>query len=113
MPEAARLVLVDEGDRQRRGGVNALRLFLLAALAQHALEGLVNGEVRLDLGLLVRVDDDDAVDALGLESLLDDVLDHGLVENGQELLGGALGGGEKARAEAGRGNDCLHGDPFR
>ena len=111
--EAARLILVDEGDGKRRGRVHALGLLLLAALAQHRLEVLVHREVRLDLGLLVRVDDDDPVDALGLERLLDDVLDYGLVENGKELLGGALGRGEKARAEAGGRDDCLHCSPFR
>ena len=111
--EAASLVLIHKGDGERRRVVNAGGLLLLAALAQHRLEVLVHREVRLDLGLLVRVDDDDAVDALRLERLLDNVLDYGLVENGQQLLRGALGRGEKTGAQAGGRDDCLHCGPFR
>ena len=74
---------------------------------------MVNGEVGLDLRLLVRVDDDHAVDALRLEGLLDHVLDDGLIEHGEELLGSALGRGEEARPETGGGDDCLHGVSLR
>ena len=108
VPEAASLILIDKGHRQRGRRVHAVRLRGLAALAQHGLKGLVRREVLLDLRLLMRVDDDGAVHALGLQSLLDHILDDGLVYDRKQLLGSALRGGEKAGSEAGGRDDCLH-----
>ena len=81
---------------------------VLALGAEHPLEILVDAEVALNLGLLMRIDDDHAVDTLGLERLLDHVLDHRLIQYRQQLLGRALGCREKACTQTGRRNDCLH-----
>ena len=51
---------------------------------------------------------DDTVDFLGVECLLDDVLDDGLIEDRQHLLGSALRAGQEAGAEARSGDDGLH-----
>ena len=61
----------------------------------------------------MRVDNHDAIDTIWLQSLLDHILDDGLVEHRQKLLGEGLRGGEEAGAEARSGNDCFHVDgPF-
>ena len=108
MSKAERCVLVDEGHGQRARLVDALCQLLLAMGAQIPLEHGVFGGVGLDLGLDMGVDDDRLVDALGLQGLLDHILDDGLVKHGEELLGAHLGGGKKAGAEACGGNDSLH-----
>ena len=112
MAQAARLALVAEVNGHLARGGHGVGVGLLAALAQQPLEGLVGLEVVQQLGLARGGDDDGAVHLGGLERLLDHVLDHRLVEDRQHLLGGALGGGEEAGAEAGGGDDCLHGIPF-
>ena len=49
--------------------------------------------------------DDDDLGAAGGDSLLNAVLDEGLVDEAKHLLGASLGGGEEACAEAGGGED--------
>ena len=102
MAQALGVILVGKGHRHGRGSVHRVGLLGLAARAQHVLKLLVNAKVGLDLRLLVRVDDDDLVDALGLERLLDHVLDDRLVEHREQLLGSSLGSRQKTGAEAGR-----------
>ena len=109
MAKAERLVLIGKAHGQARCLVDGIGKGVLALGAQHLLKGLIACEIALDLGLLVRVDDDDAIYALGLESLLDHILDDRLVEHRQELLCRALGCREKTSAETGGRNDCLHG----
>ena len=58
----------------------------------------------LDGVLAATGDEDDVVDAR-LERLLDAVLDDGLVDERQHLLGLRFGGRQKAGAQAGRGKD--------
>jgi len=108
MAETARVVLVGELDGKRARLVNLVGLGVLAARAKQVLKGIVNGEVLLDLRLLVGVDNHDAVNTIGFERLFDDVLNDGLVEYRQELLGERLRGGEEAGSETRGGNDCLH-----
>ena len=43
----------------------------------------------------------------GIDQFLHTVLDHGLVQDGKQLLGNSLGGGEEASAQPGSGNDSL------
>ena len=66
----------------------------------------VGGIVKVVLdGVLAPVgDDEDLLHACG-HSLLHDVLDHGLVHQGQHLLGNALGVGQKTGPQSRRGND--------
>ena len=111
--QAARLVLVAEVDGHLARGGHGVGVGLLAALAQQPLEGLVGLEVSQQLGLAGARHDDGGVDLLRVEGLLHHVLDDRLVEDRQHLLGGALGGGQKAGTEAGGGDDSLHAEhPF-
>ena len=106
--QAQRLVLIDERNREARSGVDRVGQGILALGAQHRLEVLVHAEVLLDLGLLMGVDNHDAVDAVGLECLLDHILDDRLVEHGKQLLSRALSCGKKTGAKTGGRNDGLH-----
>ena len=63
-------------------------------------------EVILDGPLLAARDDDDLLDA-GSDGLLDRVLDDGLVDERQHLLGLCLRGGQEACPPARGGEDCL------
>ena len=108
MAEAARLVLVAEVHGHVAGMGDGVGVAGLAALAQQGLERAVGLEVVEQLGLAGARHDDGAVDLLGVEGLLHHVLDDRLVEDRQHLLGGALGGGQEAGAEAGGGDDSLH-----
>src|SRR5205823_1669910 len=63
-------------------------------------------EVVLDGRLAAAVDEDDLRRARG-HRFLDDELDGGDVDDGQQLLGHGLGGGQEARAQAGGGDDDL------
>jgi len=81
---------------------------VLTALAQQVLERTVGLEVVQQLGLAGRGNDEGVVDLLGVERLLDDILDDRLVENRQHLFGRALGARQKTRAKTGGGDDCLH-----
>jgi hypothetical protein len=70
------------------------------------LELEVAVEVVLEAALVAAGDDEDVVDA-GRHGLLHHVLDGGLVDDRQHLLGLGLGGGQEAGAEAGRRDDGL------
>ena len=72
----------------------------LAALRQRALELELDVEMVLDDALVAPGDEDEMLDAGGAR-LVDDVLDHRPVDDGQHLLRHRLGGGQEARAEAG------------
>lgn len=80
----------------------------LTTLAQKVLQGAIGLEVGEQFRLAGRGNDNDAVDVRGLKGLLDHVLDDGLIEDGEHLLGGALGAREEAGAETGGGNDSRH-----
>ena len=56
----------------------------------------------LDDPLVAPRDEDEVLDA-GRARLVDDVLDHRPVDDGQHLLRHGLGGGKEARAEPGDG----------
>ena len=113
MAQTQGLVLVDEGDGKLGGVLHGRRESVLAARLERLLQGVVLGKVLLDRGLLVRVDDNDAVDAIDRESLLDDLLNNGQALNGEKLLGDGLGRRKETRAETSGGNDCLHDGSIR
>ena len=77
----------------------------LAALLQRALELRGAVEVVEDGVLPLRHHDDQLVEA-GAEGLLDPVLQDGAVDQRQHLLGDDFRRREKARAEAGAGEDA-------
>ena len=106
--QAARLVLVAEVHGHVAGVGDSVGVACLAALAQQGLQRAVGLEVAQQLGLAGARHDDGGVDLLRVEGLLHHVLDDRLVEDRQHLLGGALGGGQEAGAEAGGGDDSLH-----
>ena len=108
MAEALGLVLITEVDRHTASVGDGIGIGVLAALAQQVLERAIGLEVAQQLGLTGRSNDDGIVDLLGLERLLDDVLNDGLVEHRQHLFGRALGARQKTRAKTGGGDDCLH-----
>ena len=81
---------------------------VLTALAQQILERAIGLEVAQQLGLTGRGNDDGVIDLLGVERLLDDILNDRLVEHRQHLFGRALGARQKTRAKTGGGDDCLH-----
>src|SRR5690606_5531908 len=63
-------------------------------------------EMILDHGLVAAGHEDEMLDS-GLPRLVDDMLDHRPVENGQHFLGHGLGRGKKARTESSHGEYCL------
>jgi hypothetical protein len=107
VPEAQGLLLADAhdagepGERPQRIGVTGL-----AASAKGVLELVRNVEVVLDGRLLATVHDDDVRES-GAHRLLDDELEGRDVDDGEHLLRHRLGGGQKARPEAGGGDDEL------
>jgi hypothetical protein len=62
--------------------------------------------VIFDGALVLTGDDDDLLDARR-RGLFDDVLNDGLIDDGQHLLGLGLGRRQEARAKSRRGNDGL------
>ena len=81
---------------------------VLATLAKQVLERAIGLEVAQQLGLARRGDDNSIVDLIGVERLLNDVLDDRFVEHRQHLFRRALGARQKTRAKTGGGDDCLH-----
>ena len=112
MAEALGLVLITEVDRHTASVGDGIGIGALAALAQQVLERTVGLEVVQQLGLAGRGNDDGVVDLLGVEGLLDDILDDGLVEHRQHLFGRALGARQKTRAKTGNGKNGF-GNFFR
>ena len=108
MAEALGLVLITEVDRHAARMGDGVGVSVLAALAQQVLERTIGLEVTQQLGLTRRGNDDGVIDLLGVECLLDDILDNGLVEHRQHLFRRALGARQKTRAKTGGGDDCLH-----
>lgn len=108
MTEALGLVLITEVDRHTARMGDGVGVGVLTALAQQVLERTIGLEIAQQLGLTGRGNDDGIVDFLGVERLLDDVLNDGLVEHRQHLFGRALGARQKTRAKTGGGDDCLH-----
>ena len=106
--EALGLVLITEVDRHAARMGDGVGISVLAALAKQILERAIGLEVAQQLGLTRRGDDNGIVDLLGIECLLNDVLDDRLVEHRKHLFGRALGAGQKTRAKTGGGDDCLH-----
>src|SRR5690606_34608369 len=67
-------------------------------------QGVVELELDVEMvlyGRLVAARDEDEVLDPGLACLVDAILDHRAVDDGEHLLGNGLGGGQKAIAETG------------
>ena len=109
--EAEGLVLADEEDvGQIRDAEALLQHLLLAGDGQLCFQLGAAVEVVLNDALIPAHDDEDVGDA-GADGLLHQILDGGLVHEGEHPLGHGLGGGQDAGAEARSGDDCL-GDFF-
>ncbi len=112
--EPQRLLLADVGHRGELGdGPDLGQLLRLAAILQvvFELEGRI--EMILDRALVAARDEDDLVEARG-DGFLHHVLDGGLVDEGQHLLGLSLGGGQEAGAQPrGREDGLAHDSHVR
>jgi hypothetical protein len=92
----------------RRGRDGGEPLEISLAL-QHLLELEVAVEVILQRALAASGDEQDVLQS-GLDRLLHHVLDGGLVDDGEHLLGRGLGRRQEAGAEAGSGDHGLAHD---
>ena len=101
-------LLADVGEVGKVGdALDLVEELELAVLLEQLGQGLAGGvEVVLDGPLVVAGDDDDVLDA-GVDQVLDDVLDHRLVDDREHLLRHRLGLGEEPRAVAGSGDHRL------
>jgi hypothetical protein len=107
VPQAEWLFLAHVAHRGQLGdGLDLGQLVQLSTVPQVVLELERLVEVILDRTLVAAGDNDDLGQAGG-HRLLDHVLDCRLVHQGQHFLGLCLGGGQKSRAEPGRGEDGL------
>ena len=96
VPEAQLLLLADVADLDHVADLADAPEHLDVALGlEQVLQLVAVVEVVLDRPLLAAGDDDDLLDA-GSDGLLDRVLDDGLVDERQHLLGLRLGGGQEA-----------------
>ena len=103
--QAERLLLAHVADARQRGDTARDReQFLLAAALERRVELEAEVEVVFHGAFAAAGDDDDVLDAGG-NGLFDAVLDDGLVDQRQHLLGNDLGGRQKARAQAACGED--------
>ena len=103
--EAEGLGLAGEGDLgELRDGAGDLEERGLVLGGEGGFELGVGVEVVLHCGLAAGGDDDD-LGAAGGDSLFDAVLDEGLVDEAEHLLGRGLGGGEETGSHAGGGED--------
>ena len=101
VPEAQRLLLHHGRDFEQRGGLAHLGQHRgLAALGEGVLQDEVLDEVRDHTVLAGRGDDEQTVGAGGL-GLLGHQLDSGSVDDGQQLFGHRLRGGQEARTQTG------------
>ena len=108
------LVLITEVDRHTTSMGDGVGISILATLAQQVLERTIGLEVAQQLGLARRGDDNSIVDLIGVERLLNDVLDDRFVEHGSISLGVHLVPGRKRvpRPAAGMIAFMLFKDPF-
>ena len=107
MPDAPLLLLPHEDHvRHLRDGAKLRQPRVLALLVERALQHRRVVEVVLDGALSGGSYHDDLLDA-GSDGLLHDVVDDGLVDEGQHLLGVGLGYGEHARPVAGGEDKSL------
>ena len=83
-----------------RSAIKAAYSALLAAPLQRVLELVGDVEMVLDDRLVAAGDEDEMLDAR-LARLVDDMLEHRPVDDGQHFLRHRLGGGQETRAEAG------------
>ena len=103
--EAQHLLLPDKVNiGQLRDAAHGLQFRGLALRFQLRLKLKAAVEMLLD-GAFARADDHEQIGDARLDRLLDDVLDHGRIDNRQHLLRLRLRGREKAGAESGGGND--------
>src|SRR5262249_36698874 len=99
--QAERLALAHVRDRGQLGdGLDLGQLVRLAAIVQEVLELEVRVEVILDRALAATGHDDDLRETRG-HRLLDDVLDHRLVDEREHLFRLRLGRGKESGAEPG------------
>ena len=105
--KAEGLLLAHKEDVGQPGNAQAsLQRSLLAGLGQSGLQ--LGGAVKVILdNVLVAADDNQNIRDARTDSLLHNVLNGGLVHNGQHLLGHGLGGGQHTGAQAGGGDNCL------
>ena len=111
MPQAQRLVLVHVAHVVVAHALHCVGIRILPAGAQQLHKLRVRREVLLD-GLLLAAVDDDHLVGVRREALLHHVLDGRSVDYQQHFLRLRLRGGQEARAEAGSGNESLHGHTF-
>ena len=105
MSQPLGLLLPDIEDVGQVGGpADLLQLPLLAGPLQALLQLGVVVEVVVHSGLGPVGHHQDILDA-GVYRLLDDILDHRLVHQGEHLLGNRLGGGQHPGPQPGCGND--------
>ena len=103
--QAQGLLLADEVDVGQVGDAKALfQHFFLAGGSQLFFQLGAAVEVVLNDRLVPAQDDEDVGDA-GADRLFDQVLDGGLIHDGQHPLGHGLGGGQDPRAQAGGRDD--------
>src|SRR5690606_25627846 len=86
--------------------LQSLQFLGLSSLRQRIVQFELDVEMILDHGLVAAGYEDEMLDS-GLPRLVDDMLDHRPVENGQHFLGHGLGRGKKARTESSHGEYCL------
>ncbi len=115
--EAERLFLARVADLHHVGDfADQFRLIVLALFFEEALERGSGIEMVFDGILAFAGDDDDVLDAGG-DAFFGDVLNLGLVHDGEHFFGLRFGGGEEARTEACGGENSfadavLRGDGF-
>ena len=108
MAEAERLLLTREAGRAgfRQQAVQQRQLCILVALAQRMLKLELNVEVILDHVLAAAGDEHEMLDP-GFHRLIDDVLDHRLVDDGEHFLRHRLGRRQEPRPQSGHRKYCL------
>ena len=83
---------------------SSVELRRLAAIGERVHQFELDVEIILDDVLVAAGDEDEVLDA-GFARLVDHILDHRLVDDGQHLLRDRLGGRQKTRAETGHRDD--------
>ena len=107
MAQTKRLLLPHIADpRQRRDAARDSQQLVLAALFERRVQLEAVVEVVFHRALAAAGDDDDVLNSGG-DRLFHAVLNDGLVDQRQHLLGDDLGGRQKTRAEPARGKYCF------